>query len=259
MKLGVCTRSKDDIIIKDWVNYYLKLGFDKIIIYDNMSNPPIKEILPYSDRVEIIIDNVPHSNQPIIYQECLNNNKDLDWLLLCDADEFIYCGENNIKTFLLQFSEDTCTVIINWVVFGTSNLHQYDKNITVFEQFVKREDYTNFWNRFVKSFVRPKLIDNVGNVHITNNNNNYKTKTVYNEIINLDSDITSENIDYRLSDNTPVVMIHYMLLDFESMIKKHYRNKNGSLYEKDCTKYTMEWYHLQGFKENIEDRRMITF
>jgi hypothetical protein len=166
MKIGVCIRAKDEIIINDWVNYYLKLGFDKIIIYDNMSNPSLKETINYSDKVEILIDTFAYSNQPVIYQECINNNKDLDWLLLCDADEFIYCKEN-IKNFLSQFSEDTCTILINWLVFGTSGLQVFDKSKTVFEQFKKRENYSHFWNIFVKSFIRPKLIENVGNVVAT--------------------------------------------------------------------------------------------
>jgi hypothetical protein len=42
MKIGVCIRAKDEIIMDDWIRYYTYLGFDKIIIYDNMSNPPIK-------------------------------------------------------------------------------------------------------------------------------------------------------------------------------------------------------------------------
>ena len=42
MKIGVCIRAKDEQkIICDWVNHYLKLGFDTIFIYDNMSEPSI--------------------------------------------------------------------------------------------------------------------------------------------------------------------------------------------------------------------------
>ena len=37
MKIGVCIRAKNEQkIINDWVAYYLQLGFDKIIIYDNL-------------------------------------------------------------------------------------------------------------------------------------------------------------------------------------------------------------------------------
>ena len=36
MKIGVCIRAKDEIIINDWIHYYLKLGFDKIIVNKNI-------------------------------------------------------------------------------------------------------------------------------------------------------------------------------------------------------------------------------
>ena len=112
--------------------------------------------------------------------------------------------------------------IINWLLYGTSNLQTHDKNKTVFEQFIK-EEYSNFWNRFVKSFIRPKLIEKIGNVHITFNEN-YKVCNIYNEILNLEpydpkggEYSRCEYEDSNLNDNSPVVMVHYMTLDFESM------------------------------------------
>jgi hypothetical protein len=165
----------EENIICDWVNHYLNLDFDKIIIYDNLSNIPIKLLLNnnnlLNDKIEILIENTEFINQKNIYTECINNNKDLDWLLLCDADEFLYIKDNTIKNFLNNFSEDTCTILINWLVYGTSNNQIYNKSQSIYEQFTKREDYTHFWNIFVKSFVRPKLIIESQSPHITYNKN----------------------------------------------------------------------------------------
>jgi hypothetical protein len=267
MKIGVCIRAKDEQnIISTWVKYYIQLGFDKIVIYDNMSNPSIEETLRDNNmfdqsKVEIIIDSIEYSNQPIIYQECINNNKDLDWLLLCDADEFLYIKDWNIKDFLNQYSEDTSTIVINWIVYGTSKLLTYDNNKTVFEQFTKRESYNHFWNIFVKSFIRPKLIDTFGNVHITINNK-YKVKNVYNEeCIKYSDNNKCDYKDDKLSDNTPLVIVHYMTLDFESMWKKHNKNINGFILEKSCNKYSLEWYKSRtcGFKDDYLDERMLKF
>ena len=257
MKIGVCIRAKETIIINDWITHYLKLGFDRIIIYDNMSNPSIQECRKeYSEKVQIIIDSFKGSNQCVLYKECLDNNKDLDWLLLCDADEFIYC-KTNLKEFLSNFSPDTCTVLINWLVYGTSNLQHYNVSQSVFQQFTQREDYSNFWNCYVKSFIRPKLIENIGTVHITYNKE-YKVKNVYNQEIKIQFEDKCDCIDYNLSDNTPVVMVHYMLLDFENMLRKRNRNIISDLiYEPGDIKYTMEWYDKNKFKENNYDPRMI--
>lgn len=266
MKIGVCIRAKDEQkIIADWTRHYINMGFDKIIIYDNMSNPSIEETLEGKGildktKIQILIDECNHSNQTVIYQECINNNKDLDWILLCDADEFIWHKDKNIKVFLSQFSEDTSTVIINWLTYGTSKLHTYNLNKTVFEQFIMREDYSHFWNSFIKSFVRPKLVETIGNVHITYNNI-YKVKNVYNEIIEI---IEYPNkCDYRdtkLSNNTPVLLVHYMTLDLESMLNKSKRNINGGLLLNNDSKYSLEWYKSSkygfGFKDSNIDNRM---
>lgn len=265
MKIGVCIRAKDEQnIIADWTKHYIDMGFDKIIIYDNMSNPPIEETLIKKgildkNKIQIIIDEYPLSNQCKNYKNCINNNKDLDWLLLCDADEFIWHKNKNIKDFLSQFSEDTSTVLINWLTYGTSNLEMYDSNKTVFEQFVMREEYSHFWNRFVKSFVRPNLVENIGNVHISYNSN-YKIKNVYNETIDILADTGKcYYIDMKLSNDTPVVIVHYMTLDFESMLNKHKKNINGRLLHNDSTKYTIEWYRSSknhSFKDSVKDIRM---
>ena len=119
MKIGACIRVKDEQnIICDWVRYYLHIGFDKLIIYDNKSYPCVEKTLTNSNlydknRIELIIDNFEGNGQHIVYQEAIENNKELDWLLLCDADEFIYIKNGNIKEFLNTFSTDTCTILIN--------------------------------------------------------------------------------------------------------------------------------------------------
>ena len=269
MRIGVCIRAKDEQkIICDWVKHYISMGFDKIIIYDNMSNPSIEETLYKGglydkDKIHIFIDeHSGFSNQTTIYKECIDNNKDLDWLLLCDADEFIWHKDKNIKTFLSQFSEDTCTILINWLVYGTSNLQRYDINKTIFEQFTMRENYSHFWNRFVKSFVRPKLIVETSetNMHFIYNTN-YKTKNVYNEEVTDLYDLITHcaHIDNKISEHTPVILVHYMTLDFESMLSKRKKNINGYLLTNDNFKYSLEWYaHFHyGFKDNVKDLRMI--
>lgn len=272
MKIGVCIRAKDEQkIICDWVSHYLRHGFDKIIVYDNLSSPPISATLGDAgllrDEVVVKIDEIECGNQPAVYQECIDQNKDLDWLLLCDADEFLWLkptsGNLTIKDFLSCFPDDCCTVVINWLVYGTGGLQTYDESKSVFEQFVTRERYDHFWNRFVKSFVRPRLIHEFGNVHITLNPE-YKVYSVNGHVIEDGNDLLAANrarcdvIDKTLSDDTPCVLVHYMTLDYESMRAKNIRNYTGGLTE--GFKYSLDWYNgahnMDGFKDDVEDRRM---
>jgi hypothetical protein len=232
-----------------------------------MSEPTIESSLKeknlLNDKVFIKIDTLGHwGGQCNIYQECIDQNKDLDWLLLCDADEFLWLKEGTIKDFLSKYSEDTCTILINWLVYGTSNLQTYDINKSVFEQFTLREDYNHVWNRFVKSFVRPKLIENVGNVHITYNSN-YKVCNIYNNNICDYPDKNSNICEYpdnNLNDNSQMLLVHYMTLDFESMLNKYKKSHGTTGYCADWDpKYSLEWYKSSnhyGFKDNIKDLRM---
>jgi hypothetical protein len=269
MKIGVCIRIKDEQnIICDWVRYYLHIGFDKLIIYDNKSYPSVEETLTDSNlydknHIEIIIDKFEGHGQPIVYQEAIEHNKELDWLLLCDTDEFIYIKNGNIKEFLKTFSSDTCTILINWVVFGSNKLQCFDTTKTIFEQFTAREDYSHFWNRFPKSLIRPNLIEKFGNVHITVNFN-CKIRNVYNEEIYCHNyPDHCEAIDYKLNETTPVVIIHYMTLDLKSMLKKRERNvKYGLGVSINNPKYTIPWYFgnsIQCFKDNNQDLRMTQY
>ena len=169
----------------------------------------------------------------------------------------MWLKEGTIKDFLLKFSEDTCTILINWLVYGTSNLQTYNKNKSVFEQFILRENYNHFWNTFVKSFVRPKLIEKIGNVHITYNTS-FKIKDIYNKNIMIHSD-RCDYPDINLNDNSPIVLVHYMTLDYESMLNKRIKNAKQHLgFTLKDNKYSIEWYKSNhyGFKDNIKDMRM---
>jgi len=269
MKIGACIRVKDEQnIICDWVRYYLHIGFDKLIIYDNNSYPTVEETLTANNlydkkHIELLIDKFEGNGQHIVYQEAIEHNKTLDWLLLCDPDEFIYIKNGNIKEFLNTFSSDTCTILINWVVFGSNKLQHLDVTKTIFEQFTAREDYSHFWNRFPKSFIRPNLIEKFGNVHTTINFN-CKTRNVYNEEIYCRNyPDNCEAIDYKLNEDTPVVIIHYMTLDLESMLRKRERNMKYDLgVNIKSPKYTLQWYFgnsFQSFKDNNQDLRMIQY
>lgn len=270
MLVGICVRVKnEDIILLEFVAHYINLGFDKIHIYDNNSDKSVnilleKLIKKYPGIITIENDfsnpNEPKWGQTNRYNEFLNANRKLDWILNCDADEFLYLNtHDNIKSFLSEFSDDTSVIPINWITFGTSKLEHFNPDKLVIEQFIYREDYNNFWNLFQKSLIRPNLITKIVNWHF-HDSENYLTKNVYNEIIVKSSEANIKLIEKemdRLNDTTPLVMIHYMTLDYNNMQKKHNKNK-GFLISMDDNKYTREWYSNY-FKDNNVDKRMYKY
>ena len=262
MNIGVCIKAKnEEKIISDWVNHYLKLDFDKIIIYDDNSDEPIDATLKKKNIIndKITILKAKNFSQTDAYQDCIKSNQDLDWLLLCDADEFIWInGRKSIKEWLELFNNDVCSIFINWLTYGTGKKKEFDNSLSIYKQFTVRESYNCFWNNFTKSIIRPRLIEKVGNVHETYNKK-YKIYNVYNKQINLSNNL--QYIDKYYSDKTPVVLVHYMTLDIQSMLLKQKKNKEGGLLTKQDAKYSLEWYNdsFFGFKDNTEDLRMIKY
>ena len=56
-----------------------------------------------------------------------------------------------------------------------------------------------------------------------------------------------------------IVFVHYMTLDFESMLNKRNKNAKQHLgFSLKDNKYSLEWYKmpLYGFKNKIKDLRM---
>lgn len=279
LKIGVGILAKDEQdIIAEWVAHYKLLGFDRITICDNMSNPSVYSTLSNAnadllDNVKIIHFPWDPPDQKWTAEYLISNNTDLDWLLLCDADEFLDLRqEGTIKHYLQQFSDDVATIVINWVCHGTSGLQTFDVTKLAIEQFLKRENYDFWWNRFTKPFVRPNLINLKENV-VTNNihiicNDDYLINDVYQKVINLlskecqgDPPI-NYNVDNNLNDSTPLVLRHYMTLDYENMKKKRIRNCKAAWYvgndgsvikdpDAPSLRYSIEWYNMP--KDNIFD------
>ena len=97
IKIAICTMGKsENLYIKEFIEYYIKLGIEHIFIYDD--NEPNTERIceaidkKYQNNVTVYDAKKLHiDNQSIAFSECYkyNNNK-FDWLLMLDMDEFLY-------------------------------------------------------------------------------------------------------------------------------------------------------------------------
>lgn len=139
MQVVVCALAKNEnLYIKDWANWYLKLGFDKIYIYDNndLETYNVKNCLPKSDKIEII--DIRGVCKPKLQHEIYTNfyrTHNFGWCLFCDIDEFLV-GVENIHDFLSQKKFlNTCQIRIRWKLFGDDNLIERDMSKPVYEIF----------------------------------------------------------------------------------------------------------------------------
>ena len=159
MKVCVIALAKNEhLYINEWVAHYVKLGVDKIYIYDN-DDKGTKDIYKSIDRqyskylVFIDIRGKHFNNiQGKCYTEFYNNHKSMyDWFIYCDIDEFLV-GIDNIKTFLssTRFAY-TYQIRVKWRLFGDDDLIERDMSKGVMETFKKEITSSLNWGLNKKS------------------------------------------------------------------------------------------------------------
>lgn len=111
---SICCHTRDFEYINDFIEHHLNLGFDKIVIYDNMSITPVVYDHP---KVEIIL-----WNKPIIklstYNDFIKKYSNLyTWTAFIDEDEFINTKNRSIQEVMDKFQHYD-SLALNWRIFG---------------------------------------------------------------------------------------------------------------------------------------------
>lgn len=116
--------------IKDWVAYHLRIGFDKIYLFDNNEvngetyNDLLSEYIK-SGKLKLIDIRGRKGMQNPLYNAFYYSHP-FKWLAVIDIDEFIWFNEtgnyNNIKDFLDNrcLNKDKYGVMLQWHCYGPS-------------------------------------------------------------------------------------------------------------------------------------------
>lgn len=143
IKVCICTLGKqENRYIREFIEYYKKLGIDQIFLYDNNEEDGEK----FEDVIEDYI-NIGYvilldwrGKKKVLYNimnHCyINNYRKFDWLIFYEIDEYINLKNyNNIKDFLTEEKFNNCEAIyLNWVFHTDNNLINYD-NRSLHERF----------------------------------------------------------------------------------------------------------------------------
>lgn len=173
MKIGVCAILKNEnLYLREWVEHYINLGFDKIVLYDNNDKNGENPTVVIQDYIDLnLIDIIPYKRndkkferiQTDAYNECLKNYKnELDWIAFFDIDEFL-CIEKykNIHHLFNNMKYDKFDeIILSWYTVGGNEL--YYENKPVQERFTEYIEYYMKWadgstvncNNYVKSVIK---------------------------------------------------------------------------------------------------------
>lgn len=179
-KVLLCAIAKqENLYIREWVEYHLKLGFDHITIYDN--NEPdgekITDITADYKNVNVINFRGRHQKscetQVAAYNMCYKGACNYDWVMFMDIDEFLWFRDyDNIKSFLEQNWVKKANVIrFHWKCYSDNGKLTYE-DLPVMERFTEecKEKSVNY---HMKQLYRTKLGTlRIVNVHYTNHVNN---------------------------------------------------------------------------------------
>ena len=164
---GVCICSigkKENLYIKEFIDYYLLLGVKKIIIYDNndINDENFDEIIKdqYLKQVDIIDVRGMTSIQIPIYNYCYQNNYDnYDWIGFIDFDEYLYINNSeNINLYLSNKRFTQCELIFfNWMIYNDNDILKFE-NRPLRERFKKSKQFYTQGKSFVRGGIKKLLI-----------------------------------------------------------------------------------------------------
>ena len=134
IKVCLCMLGKkENLYAKETVQYYKKIGYNHIYIYDNndIGDEKLEDVLynEINNNFVTIIDvRGLRKQQCSSYKHCYEKyNKFYDWLSFFDFDEFLYIKNNKtIQEFLSDEKYKKCAnVKINWLSYTDNDLIYY--------------------------------------------------------------------------------------------------------------------------------------
>ena len=169
-KVSLCTIVKNENkYLKEYVEHYLKLGFNKLYLYDNNDihgETPMDVISEYIENGFVVYHDFRGKKvcQLEAYNDCYKRySGENDWIAFFDADEFLELWRHdNISSFIVQdiYKKYNC-IKINWMCYGDNGQLKYEDK-PVQERFTKpviREN--NYYlgvniNYYIKTIVKCK-------------------------------------------------------------------------------------------------------
>lgn len=152
----VCAKNENNTI-REWIQYYLNLGFDTIIIGDNNDD----------DTLEYIIGDFIKNNDVELYdfrgEDCFQlefysevcKEGDYKWCAFFDADEYLELNcYSDIKQFLATINEDC--VLFHWLMYGSNGRTLHEAEYQVIRTYTVPVCPISIFpeNMFIKSIAR---------------------------------------------------------------------------------------------------------
>lgn len=227
IELLTITRSRFSFDLKEWVDYHLAIGFDKITIYDNESLFSVEELFKSYKNVDVVFlkgqygfNHTGVSNVFALLRSFFSNKKGkTTWCGLFDDDEFLYIKDS---MRLQEVLDDSSPIHpFHWKYISLPNLIK-DRTTTQIDTF---------------NYVAPHKTPLGNRVHIKTlfnlkEANKLEWNSVHYPVINDIHYFTTDS--YPLQENYykdhKAVLYHYYNKSLQDMLWKKNRNNEVNSY-----------------------------
>lgn len=160
LTLAAIARDENEYI-PEWIDFHRRIGFNRIIIYDNESAVPVSSLVGRDENAVIVRDwpNVQgQAPQISAYTDCLQNDQGAsEWLMFLDLDEFLNLKFSpDVRDFTHRHSQSHA-IAVNWRLFGSSG-EVVKRPGRVTERFVWAAHEGFSTNAHVKTIFRPEMV-----------------------------------------------------------------------------------------------------
>lgn len=154
--VATCAKNENDYI-REWIQHYLNLNFDKIIICDNNDDESLLDVISdyIKQGVVEVFDCRGMGSFQVQFYSMFCTEGNYKWCGYFDCDEFLELGlYSDIKEYLSTKEDEIC-VSFNWMVYG-SNGKRFKEDGAIQERFKYPVSPISLFteNCFIKSIVR---------------------------------------------------------------------------------------------------------
>lgn len=176
-ELGICAIFKEEIsYMPEWIEFHERQGVEKFWLYYNGEGNECEVILKkYIESGLIELTHWPYKYNKIqewsavqigAYEDCLKKIKNLcKWCAFLDSDEFLFSPQGICLPEALREFDRYPGVVVNWIMYGTSNLQKNVPGQSMLEALVFRAPLDFWGNLSVKSIVKAHLVQKFNNPH----------------------------------------------------------------------------------------------
>jgi hypothetical protein len=172
--LALVTIFRDEArFLKEWIEFYKLMGVEHFYLYNNLSKDNYLQVLePYikdgivdlfqCDAEYTRLDQW-HYTQNNIYSLTVAMVADsVEWLLVCDSDEFLFPLRLNSIPEVLKKYDGYPALAVNWHVFGAGDVKKIEDNELLIERLNMG---ANCIHDHVKTLVKPRYVETYQNPH----------------------------------------------------------------------------------------------